>query len=79
MPYMGERTKLVRKLDDESTLTVFPDPALQWYVRKSPDDALEKRPVGAFKSREAARDWADHTFPRSENASGGDHDWKPLD
>lgn len=52
-----------RKLDDGAVVTVWRDRGHHgYYVGKVPDDRMEKHPMGAFVSMDAAKAWADHEW-----------------
>ncbi len=56
---MAHMTRMAEKKVDDGTVVIYRDAAHAYYVGKTPDANLEKFPMGAFKSLEAARKWAD--------------------
>ncbi len=62
-------TRIQDKEVDGAKVTLWRDLTLSYFVGRVPDDRLEKIPLGAFVTLDAARAFADHAFP------GGDwHD-----
>lgn len=61
---------MVEKQAGDGTITVYRDISHAYYVGKRPDPGLEKFPMGAFRTIDAARHWADEHFPGGE--------WKTL-
>lgn len=54
----------IREASDGSKVKLFQDAHdTSWFVGKAGDSKLEPVPMGAFCSADAARRWADQTFP----------------
>ena len=61
---MGNKFRPMRTKtsDDGAVITIFRDLHHGWFVGKQGDRAYEPQPLGAFKSEDAARAWADQHF-----------------
>jgi hypothetical protein len=55
-----------KTLEDGSVVTLLRDFFHAYYVGKKPDPDLEGYPMGAFRSEDAAKTWADHEFAGGE-------------
>lgn len=55
--------KLEKKADDESIVRLCVDGHLAWFVERPADRDAATHPMGAFRSEEAAKRWADHHHP----------------
>ncbi|MEO6951146.1 MAG: hypothetical protein ABI321_04970 [Polyangia bacterium] len=54
----------IREASDGSKVRLFQDVHdASWFAGKAGDSRLEPIPMGSFCSAEAARHWADQTFP----------------
>ncbi len=54
----------IREASDGAKVKLFQDAHdTSWFVGKAGDSKLEPIPLGSFCSAEAARRWADQTFP----------------
>ena len=61
---MSRMTELARKHPVEGVMVrIFHDATHAFFVGKTPDGPLVRFSMGAFRSFEAARAWADQTFP----------------
>ncbi len=59
------------KTVEGARVTIWRDAHSAFYVGRAPDANLERYPMGAFQSLEAAKAWADRSFPGGE--------WRRLD
>ena len=57
---------VMEKTIDGARVTIWRDASQAFYVGKAPDANLERYPMGAFRSVDAARAWADRSFPGGE-------------
>jgi hypothetical protein len=57
------KPKDTKKAEDDSVVTVYTDATGAWYVGREGDMATDPKPMGAFISRHAAKQWADRHYP----------------
>jgi len=57
---------VMEKTVDGARVTIWRDTSHAFFVGRVPDANLERYPMGAFRSREAAGAWADRAFPGGE-------------
>lgn len=60
------RLRAHKRSDDDSEVEIVEDRSGAWFVRKPGDPNLGRMPMGAFVSRQAARQWADQRFAGGE-------------
>ena len=54
---------VLQKTFEGAQVTIWRDAHHAFYVGRAPDANLEEYPMGAFQSFEAAKAWADRSFP----------------
>lgn len=60
---MAHFTPRAEKRDAQGSLVVlYTDDHAAWFVGRKGDPSLDPHPMGAFRSEEAAKNWADHKF-----------------
>lgn len=64
------RPRSAKRAADASSVTLYQDSAGAWFAGREGDPRVDPVPMGAFISEDAARKWADASFP------GGD--WEPV-